>query len=161
MRAIQLVDGGKVCNGCREWKHASEYHRRRNRRDGKALGSRCKACVRIQNDNEVYRLRDRARYARNRESVLAQQREKKYGVSPDEYDDMITVQGGVCAVCQQPESARNRRGEIRQLAVDHDHATGRVRGLLCALCNAGIGCFADDTDRLAAAVAYLMESGDR
>lgn len=73
----------------------------------------------------------------------------------DDYERMLVEQGGVCASCGRPETVRNARGDIRPLAVDHDHETRAVRGLLCQLCNQGIGCFRDDPTRLQQAIAYL------
>jgi hypothetical protein len=68
---------------------------------------------------------------------------------------MLEAQGGCCAVCRKPESARNKRGELLPLAVDHCHQTGKVRALLCSLCNKGIGLFGDDPALLRAAADYL------
>jgi hypothetical protein len=79
----------------------------------------------------------------------------KYGMSLLDYEEMLNEQKGVCAICQQPEVTRAPSGEKRALAVDHDHLTGRVRGLLCRSCNTGLGQFKDDEARLYAAIAYL------
>lgn len=71
---------------------------------------------------------------------------RKYGLSFDELDAMLISQGGLCAICKQ---------QTPDLAVDHCHSTGAVRGLLCAPCNVGIGLFKDDPRRVMAAMAYL------
>lgn len=60
-------------------------------------------------------------------------RARRYGLVKGEYDTMLAAQGGVCALC-----GRNDNGG-KAFAVDHDHSTGRVRGLLCDLCNRGLG----------------------
>jgi len=70
---------------------------------------------------------------------------------------MLEKQGGVCAVCKRPETARNQYG-IKRLAVDHDHETGKVRGLLCSKCNTGLGALDDNTGRLQACINYLNKS---
>lgn len=75
-------------------------------------------------------------------------REQKFGLTPGQYDEMLAEQQGVCAICKQPSPSR-------ALAVDHDHQTGAVRGLLCTGCNVGLGNFRDDTELLARAQAYL------
>lgn len=76
---------------------------------------------------------------------------RKYGITPEEYDERLAAQGGVCAICgEPPEDPRGYR-----MHVDHDHATGAVRGILCGSCNRGLGNFGDDIDRLLAAVEYL------
>ena len=69
---------------------------------------------------------------------------------------MLEAQGGVCAICEKPERSTSRYGRIKKLAVDHDHDTGAVRGLLCANCNKGIGNLGDDPDILIAGAAYLI-----
>ena len=99
---------------------------------------------------------DRRRQERGR----AQDRElrRTYGISKADYDRQLIAQGGVCAICRQPETLRDARGPVA-LAVDHDHATGRVRGLLCKACNTGIGTFGDDPNRLRAAATYLDHGG--
>lgn len=79
---------------------------------------------------------------------------KKYGLTQDDYAALWHAQGGLCAICRRPETAE-RQGTRKMLAVDHDAATGRVRGLLCFSCNVGLGFFEDNRDVLRAAIAYL------
>jgi Recombination endonuclease VII len=77
----------------------------------------------------------------------------KYGLTLDPYDARVRAQGGRCAICRQlPNGMYNHR-----LHVDHDHTTGRVRGLLCGNCNSGLGSFKDDPLRLHSAITYLNE----
>lgn len=65
---------------------------------------------------------------------------KKYGLTLKDYDQMSHEQGHVCAICGRSERSQNSRGTgIKSLAVDHCHATGTIRGLLCELCNRGLG----------------------
>lgn len=94
-----------------------------------------------------------------REWTLRRARERLYGLTVEDYQRLLILQGGVCAICQRPERRRNRAGEIRELCVDHDHATGAVRGLLCTDCNQALGLFEDDTRRLIEAVSYLRRNG--
>lgn len=79
---------------------------------------------------------------------------KDFGISLERYTEMLTAQKGVCAICEQPETAI-RLGKIKMLAVDHHHGDVVVRGLLCSDCNLGIGKLGDSPDRLRAAAAYL------
>lgn len=62
----------------------------------------------------------------------------KFGITPEDYDVMLRKQHGKCAVCRQPEKVVGK-----SLAVDHDHNTGKVRGLLCGSCNQLLGIFED------------------
>jgi hypothetical protein len=101
---------------------------------------------------------ERKRYARNRyhsnpkaarEATRNGQLKRHYGISLAEYNMLLEQQNGVCAVCEQPCPTG------RRLAVDHDHETGRVRGLLCRNCNSGIGYLGDTLSRVRKAVVYL------
>lgn len=90
---------------------------------------------------------------------------KNWGLTLEQYEQMLAEQDGVCAICKKPETALQGNGPrahvVRYLAVDHDHETGRVRGLLCGACNMGLGQFGDDTEQLMAAVAYLAATMER
>jgi hypothetical protein len=87
-------------------------------------------------------------------------RMRNHGVSQEDYQSMLSVVPG-CAICGGPPSGKNRAGKpLEYFSVDHDHKTGRVRGLLCQDCNVGLGRFKDDPKRLAAAIEYLREPGD-
>jgi 5-methylcytosine-specific restriction endonuclease McrA len=70
---------------------------------------------------------------------------KQYGITYEEYEDMLRQQEGKCVIC----------GEVRLLHVDHCHKTNRVRGLLCSSCNGGLGMFKDNKQTLAKAIEYL------
>lgn len=86
-----------------------------------------------------------ARTRRGREAHL----HRVFGMTSAEYDAMSEAQGGTCAICQAPCHTG------RRLAVDHDHQTGRVRGLLCGRCNRGLGLFFDRPDLMRRAADYL------
>lgn len=81
--------------------------------------------------------------------------QRKFNITGEEFARMLVAQGGVCATCKQPETHRYKSGKLKELAVDHDHQSLTVRGLLCFNCNQGIGRFKDDPDLLEAAAAYL------
>jgi hypothetical protein len=68
---------------------------------------------------------------------------------------MITVQSNLCAICGKPETRVVQAGTPPRLSVDHDHKTGKVRGLLCAECNTMLAHAGDDVNRLLAAISYL------
>ncbi|WP_329028298.1 endonuclease VII domain-containing protein [Streptomyces sp. NBC_00690] len=95
--------------------------------------------------------RDRATYLRRggKEFVYARSIENLYGVSVDEYTARMQAQGGRCAVCRdEPE-------EGKRLHVDHNHASGAVRDLLCRWCNYALGNAKDSPSRLRAMADYL------
>ncbi len=78
---------------------------------------------------------------------------RKYGLALEDYAKMLVEQGGVCAICRLPP--KGGKASNACLNVDHDHKTGRVRGLLCAACNLAIGKLKDSPALLREAAAYL------
>lgn len=82
----------------------------------------------------------------------------KFGITPEEYDSMLAAQDGRCAICMS-EKSPTPRGTYNTFAVDHDHETGRVRGLLCASCNLGLGKFSDSLYLVVRAASYLQQAG--
>ena len=77
-----------------------------------------------------------------------------YGLTVEQYEAMVEAQGGLCAACGQPETHRYRSGEVTRLAVDHDHETDAIRGLLCQRCNSALGRFGDSAELIEALAAY-------
>ena len=71
-----------------------------------------------------------------------------YGITIERYEEMLEAQSGVCAIC-------NKTDDHFSLAVDHDHNSGEVRGLLCSQCNRALGLFKDSKQTLVAATKYL------
>ncbi len=80
---------------------------------------------------------------------------EKFGITQQDYDAMGEAQGYRCAICNQPER-RTIRGNVIVLAVDHNHATGKVRGLLCHACNVGVGMFRESPELLQNAIEYIQ-----
>jgi len=82
---------------------------------------------------------------------------KQFGIGAVEYDAILASQDGGCAICGK--AGNGSRGY--RLHVDHDHVTGRVRGILCSECNFGLGKFRDDLDLLQRAINYLSRRHDK
>lgn len=81
---------------------------------------------------------------------------RKYGVTREQYDAMVVEQGGLCDICGTDNPGKSSRSKrAARWSIDHNHATGEVRGLLCRGCNAALGLFNDDSDLLDAAAEYL------
>lgn len=148
----------KQCSRCREVMSLDAFGARTNAKDGRQ--HYCKLCRAEYNQKW---------YQENQERVLASEREKykqnpehqrrltlksKFGITPAEYEVFSNNQGGVCALCGQLERARHQNGSVRRLAVDHDHATGHVRGLLCFACNVHVG-YIEKLVGLTGLIAYL------
>lgn len=104
------------------------------------------------------------RYSNQIVSKTSYHLKRTYGISESEYQGMLSEQNYVCAICKLPET-RIVKSTVRKytnpaaprLAVDHDHITGKNRGLLCAKCNIGLGHFQDNIDNLESAIAYLKK----
>lgn len=91
-------------------------------------------------------------YTYNRNSQL----KYLYGISSEDYENMAKKQNYVCAICNEVRVTK-RKLINQNLYVDHDHETGRVRGLLCHYCNLGLGKFQDSVSLLKSAINYLTK----
>lgn len=124
----------KRCPRCEQTKPVDQFSRRVLPSGRMGVHSYCKPCNSA--NNRLWRI----------------------GLTQEQYDQMVADQDGLCAICDEPPTADdNPRTSV--LHIDHDHATGKVRQLLCWRCNCGLGNFADDIDRMAAALAYLVKHG--
>jgi len=88
---------------------------------------------------------------------LINSRKHDYGVTEEQYNEMLASQDNKCAICKNEETAM-KNGRVLPLAVDHDHKTGLIRGLVCLRCNHGLGAFKDDIVRLESAINYLRKT---
>ncbi|MCA1696558.1 MAG: endonuclease VII domain-containing protein [Actinobacteria bacterium] len=105
---------------------------------------------------DVVRQRNVASYKKNyRTSVRAYRLQKLFGITLEQYQAMFAAQGGVCAICGEPERQVRKSSSPVELAVDHDHETGVIRALLCNNCNKGLGCLMDSPELLRRAALYL------
>jgi len=140
-----ITEDGRECSECGKFQAWSEFHKRRDLSTGHT--SSCKTCrrKRTKRDTENGSIRNR-------------ELQRKYGIGLDEYLRMAGEQGDACAICGKTEKGI-ARGKIRYWSVDHDHETGRVRGLLCQKCNMILGAAGDDVEILERAIAYLKEYG--
>lgn len=160
----------KRCNVCGVTKPLTDFYKMAGMRDGHR--NDCKACnlaakkarydadpataiarvKRWQQENSerlnAYRRAHNATPERKRKQRDTYYR-RTFGMSADDVDAMLAAQGGACAICgTRPEREAS-------LHVDHEHGSGRVRGILCLNCNQGIGKFGDDPAVLERAVEYL------
>jgi hypothetical protein len=134
-----------TCKTCRETKPDDSFYKHRNR-----IKQPCKAC---------HIKAAKARYRNRRDYwlvLMRRQRLNVYGLSLEDWDHMLEVQGARCAICGTDDPGNGNKA----FAVDHDARTGAVRGLLCVKCNRGLGHFADDPARLRSAADYLEANHD-
>jgi hypothetical protein len=148
-------DDRKTCTACGETKPVAQFSLSRRATETRNAVYRpwCKPC---QSERALKWFND------NHERALDNKRSwewlRRYGITPEQYDAMLAEQGGVCAICGNEETSVRGPFKTRfRLSVDHDHATGKVRGLLCQKCNRSIGLMNDDVDLLKKAIYYLQE----
>jgi Recombination endonuclease VII len=135
-----LLTGSRVCRLCEKRKPMTEFHwanRQRHRR------RTCKGCDYKRSTRT--RALNPAKYAR---AARARTFLRKYGITLEGFDALLVEQRYRCRICLE-------RLYTDTTHVDHDHQSGRVRGLLCTNCNLGLGHFRDDPWRLRGALAYL------
>ena len=174
MPAHKRVDVGiglRVCNRCKRTKPIHAYYRNTEAPLGHM--TECKVCMnerkaawkianperaahyrrnsydrwradlsKVAKHNTANKLRESKYTGNHRNRYL----KKTYGITQDQYEAMYLAQDGRCAICA---------GQYPVLSVDHDHATTRIRKLLCHWCNAGLGSFQDNAEILAKASEYL------
>lgn len=151
-------EGFKRCTHCKEVLPQEQFHKAKAFHDG--LSRRCKKCA--YEFHEAWRQRNKVQAAANAKRWRANNKERSddhsrkqnYGIPLGTYARMLAQQNGKCAICEATEGGG--RGAFH---VDHDHSSGKVRGLLCEACNLGLGKFRDRADVLASAIKYLAERG--
>ncbi len=111
------------------------------------LEYRQKNKVRIAEYNRGYRQRNKEKLTKRRRDNHLQ---CSYGITLEDYDRMLEAQQGCCAICSS-------KPEMKRLAVDHNHSTGKVRGLLCDLCNRALGLLKDDYQIVKSVENYLRK----
>ena len=147
----------KKCTKCGKEKPLSEFYNYKSL-NGKYHSS-CKECCRESSSNwgrknrKHKTLNERRRRAANpmidKEAPL-----KKLGLTFEDYQRMLKIQNGVCKICGKPEKVK-RKGKFKRLAIDHNHKTGHLRGLLCSKCNMLIGLAQENIHILEEAIKYL------
>ena len=138
----------KACSMCKKDKLVTEFDPDTRYKSG--YKSQCRSC----------------KYSSGQRNKFSSHLKLRYGIAIEEWDKRLEEQGGVCAICglletriTRPNATKYLNGVAPRLSMDHDHATGRARGLLCYKCNIGIGHFQDSIDNLESAIAYLKKWG--
>jgi hypothetical protein len=154
----------KTCSKCRDPKPITEFHSRQHR---------CKECQRAyQKEWQAKNKAHRAEYQRghyrkhlekyreshaqyyqdNKGAIASSDRKRRYGMTDEQFQQLLERQGGCCAICGTNDPSG---GHGNNFHVDHDHSTGAIRGLLCHHCNHGLGKFKDSPELLHKAMSYL------
>jgi hypothetical protein len=128
----------RTCTKCKKKKELTAFGNNKRINGGKHF--RCKDC-------------EAKRRKENKQYFWLWNLAKKYNITLEDYKFMSDIQEGVCAICKKKCLTGNK------LAVDHCHKTGRVRGLLCTVCNTSLGGFKDNVSLLESAILYLKING--
>ena len=148
---LRQLPAESLCTVCKVVKPFSEFHKDNRRKIG--VRRECKVCSaalykswRLSNPEayKAHTLRSNRKHGRSNHLRYT------YDMSVEDYDSLVQKQNGVCAICKEPERRHPH------LLVDHNHETGKVRGLLCDNCNKGLGHFKDNLGKLLKAVGYLQ-----
>jgi len=152
-----ILDGKKQCSNCKELKPFSEFNKKK-----KGLQPVCKSCSykKIKDWNKLNperkkvlcRLNMRKNRKENPRHYKNAELLRTYGITLEEYENLLRNQGGVCAICKSTDNKMG--GNRKYFLVDHDHKTGKVRGLLCNPCNTRIGIL-ENSEFIAKAKIYL------
>lgn len=141
----------KKCTGCKIEKPLDDFHRNSKKLDGHE--TRCKSCKSAynrwlaKNPVEIRKFKN----GKLKKKTIRTDVSKKYGITSDAYDEMLSEQNGVCAIC-----GRHPNGNKKRLCIDHDHESGNVRGLLCNDCNVALGYAKDNIGILEKMINYLI-----
>lgn len=144
-----VPNGFKLCPLCNKEKPLTDFYKDNNVKS--CTGPICKICDKIK-----YKESRKINRKNNKKQIQNKALQTLYGITLSDYNRMFEEQSGVCAICGKEEIQKNQFGTIR-LSVDHDHQTGKVRGLLCSKCNRAIGLLNDDFKILNKAAKYLKK----
>lgn len=146
MRSIEFDSSGlKKCVHCKDPKTKEDFYPSISYKSGYRL--ECIECAKKKSK----------KYPKSSEQIKAGHLRCDYGITPEIYKRMLIEQNNVCAICGKEETVKNYKDKVSSLAVDHDHKTGKIRGLLCQKCNSGLGKFEDNEDNMLKAVEYLRK----
>ena len=146
------LSSDKTCSKCCNTKSADAFFRLYRRRRVR-LQNICKECQTARHREYYARTKNDRRIYKRRSDL-----KKKYGITLDNYHEMLVAQEFACAICKEPEKYSTSKETKPTLAVDHCHKSSKVRGLLCSQCNQALGKFKDDPELLESALDYLKRN---
>lgn len=144
------VQSTKVCSKCCASKPIELFYVDSKKSNG-GRRSECKACSNAYHHDRYVRIESDMKPVW-RERSKGYKLKTRYGVDQTEYARMLSEQGGCCAICRTDVPSKSR---MKRFYVDHDHETGKVRGLLCHRCNGALGVFGDNIAGIMKVLAYL------
>jgi len=151
---VRITHCGRTCTKCGKWKHWKSFSP--NHGGSKGRKSRCQTCCAKYKAAWKKRTGYESPYYYNPSDNKFRSLYSLYKLTRPEFDSIYKRQHGKCAICRRPIRKQSTKSETRRSAfVDHDHKTGRVRGLLCQRCNCALGLFQDDPKLLKRAILHV------
>jgi hypothetical protein len=138
------------CSKCHKDKPETLEYFPGHKKTVNGLSSWCRVCNVAYTSN--WKRNNQVKEKTNRRRLSLQ---RLYGITLEQYDEFLLSQNGGCKICERKDTGSSR---CKFFHVDHDHTTGKVRGLLCNNCNRGIGYLADSPERLLKAAEYVREN---
>lgn len=130
----------KTCAKCKKRKSKSMFYKNKSKVDG--YSTRCKECDEDSQTREI----------RQNKALKF-----RYNITIKDYQDILVKQNNTCAICRSDQPGYKRK----YFCVDHDHLSGKIRGLLCYACNLGLGKFKDNIEHLKSAIKYLENNNEK
>ena len=143
-----IPDGFKLCSKCYQIKLLEEFYNDKKLTLRKS--SQCKKCIQMGNSKWLKKNKRQQSEYRKEHKLKT-----RYNITIEDYNKLLIKQNNICAICGKEEISTDCKGKIRKLSVDHNHSTGKVRGLLCGKCNQGIGNLDENIYNLKMAIRYL------
>jgi len=179
-----------ICKRCDKTKDSSEFSEPVGDKKVFTKGKTCKACKKLikginskkryqetkhidkeaklkvnrdwhKNNKASVRLRNSEWQKNNQDRVRHNTLMSAHGITLDDYKSMLIQQNNLCAICHGAETKISKKtGRTKNFCVDHNHKTGRIRGLLCDDCNIAIGKMKENINSLKAAIEYLSKENE-
>src|SRR5437762_6907683 len=158
----QPIKEHKRCSRCKKEKSLSCFNKNKRSKDG--LSEYCQICARKAKNKSYYKYHEQNKkksreYNNTRKNQLKVNalKYKEITLSIEDYDKLLKLQNGVCAICKEPETRNSHKNKTDSLSVDHNHSTNIIRGLLCHRCNTVIGLMRENIELLIAMIRYLEQ----
>ena len=136
----------QTCTQCNCTKSSEDFYKRKSRPGGRQTHSECKDC---------FKARVTKRYQSDPDRINDLRACAVYGITIDQLTDMRKQANGICQACERPGE-----GQFKRLVIDHDHETGKVRGLICQKCNTVLGLVKDNINTLQNLAQFIKDKND-